>query len=434
MLRRTLAAAIAAVPLVFLIACGSRAVGYGVVLWGETTGMPRTGAVVAVVQTPTASTPLLISLPGERVPREYPAGRIRMFKARRDAAAFASSFTANLGAWAVVVKEDAPPLPVRDSPTPEGKVVYKLKYRQLVKVLSRSAEKMTVKPYSDYWYELATEDGYTGWCFGHFLKPFSAAGDPTAEAQRILNQDESLARIMGTTWRPDWFLTQVGRGTIDLSMFRDDVGLFPSPDDRLMKLVLPLSTFEFHYTADPQKVGAASYIFPGTDLRIDILDDQRINVSYRYKDQPVSAVYSVMTDDVPQIIADEQKRRSDLFDQMVKRGGTLASSAYGTIRLQQGMHFSWDGFSKLVPSVIAPGARGSGTVDFPLHVGKGLAQEYDGVVTFVFDGSGDTQSSASFLYKAAGGGMRFTSLARDAVQDQSVTKGGISPDVIFFSK
>jgi hypothetical protein len=434
MLRRTLATAIMAIPVVLLVSCGSRAVGYGVVLWGEKTGAPQTGAVVAVVQTPTASTPLLISVTGERTPREYPAGRIRMFKSRRDAAAFAATYAANFVAWAVVVKEDTPPLPVRDTPTPEGKVVYKLQYRQLVKVVSRSAEKMTVKPYSDYWYELATEDGYTGWCFGHFLKPFSSAGDPTPEAQRILNQDEVLAKIMGTTWRPDWFLTQVGRGTIDLSMFRDDVGLFPSPADRLMKLVLPLSTFEFHYTGDPQKVGSASYIFPGTDLRIDVLDDQRINVFYRYKDQAVSAIYSVMTDDVTQIIADEQKRRSDLFDQMVKKGSTLASSAYGTIRLQQGMRFSWDGFSKLVPSLIGPSARGSGTVDFPLHVAKGLMADYDGVVTFVFDASGDAQVSASFLYKAAAGGLRFTSLAKDSVQDQSVGRVGISPVVIFFSQ
>jgi hypothetical protein len=434
MLRRILVSAFIAVPFLLLVSCGSRAVGYGVVLWGEKSGTPQTGAVVAVVQTPTASAPLLISVPGERTPREYPAGRIRMFKSRRDASTFASTYGANLMSWAVVIKEDSPPLPVRDTPTPEGKVVYRLQYRQLVKVVSRSAEKMTVKPYSDYWYELATEDGYTGWCFGHFLKPFSVAGDPSTEAQRILSQDEVLAKIMGTTWRPDWFLTQAGRGMIDLAMFRDDVGLFPSPADRLMKLVLPLSTFEFHYTGDPQKVGASSYIFPGTDLRIDVLDDQRINVSYRYKDQPVSAIYSVMTDDVTQIITDEQKRRSDLFDQMVKKGSSLSSSAYGTIHLQQGMRFTWDGFAKLVPSLIATSARGSGTVDFPLHVAKGLAADYDGVVTFVFDSSGDTQPSASFLYKAAAGGMRFTSLARDSVQDLSVMKVGISPVVIFFSQ
>jgi hypothetical protein len=89
-------------------------------------------------------------------------------------------------------------------------------------------------------------------------------------------------------------------------MYREDVGLFPSPEDRLMKLVLPLSTFEFHYTGEPQKAGVASYTFPGTDLRIDVLDEGRINVSWRYKDQPKTDQYVMVKDDVAQIVAAEQ--------------------------------------------------------------------------------------------------------------------------------
>ena len=81
-------------------------------------------------------------------------------------------------------------------------MVYKLQSQQLLKVVSRSADQVTIKPYTDYWYEVATEDGFAGWCFGHFLRTFTAPGDPTLEAQKILGQDETLDRIMGTTWRP----------------------------------------------------------------------------------------------------------------------------------------------------------------------------------------------------------------------------------------
>jgi len=431
MLRRTLLGALLTVALLALASCGVRAAGYGVVLWGETIGAPQTGAVVPIVREEPINSSYLILVPGEGKAREYPMGRIRFFARKADAAAFAAAYVPSLTSWAVVMKEDPPPLPVRESPAPEAKVVYKLKFQQLLKIVSRSADKVTIKPYTDYWYEVATEDGAAGWCFGHFLRPFAVPGDPRQEAQRILGQDETLDRIMGTTWRPDWFREMIGKGTIDLTMLRDDVGLFPSPADKVMRLALPLSTFEFRYTGI-QKLGAASYAFTGTDLRITVLDDERISVSYRYKDQPVTGVYAVMKEDVADVIAAEQKRRADLYDSLRKTGSTLVSSAYGTIRLQDGMRFAWDGFSRLVPSVIGPNAKGKGSIDFTLRAAKDLSGEYDGVITFVFDEY--PTAGVSFLYKAASGGLRFTSLGRDSLQGLVVNRPGISPVVIFFTQ
>ncbi|HTZ51020.1 MAG TPA: SH3 domain-containing protein [Spirochaetia bacterium] len=429
---RSIAAGLIVLCGLVLASCGARPVGWGVVLWGETSGAPRTGSIVGILQESAIGEASLIAVPGEKKPREYPLGRIRIFKKKSEATAFAAAYAGSTGAWAVVVKEDLPPLPVRDAPGQDGKVIYKLQYGQLVKVVSRSAEKVDVKPYSDYWYEVTTEDGFTGWCFGHFLKPFTSGTDPAADARKVLSQDDVLARIMGTTWRPSWFLDQVARGAIDLSMYREDVGFFPDPQDHVMKLVLPLSTFEFHYTGEPQKAGVASYTFPGTDLRVDVLDQDRITVSYRYKDQPKTDLYVTVKDDVAQIISAEQARRSDLYAALLKRGATLSSSAYGTIHLQQGMRFTWEGFSKLVPTVIGPDAKGGGSVDFSLHVGKELASDYDGVITFVFDEY--PRAGVSFLYRAAGGGLRFTSLGRDSLQDLFVTHPGLSAVVIFFNQ
>ncbi len=161
MLRRTLLVAAAVLPLV-LVACGSRAAGYGVILWGEPNGTPQTGAVVAIVRDTLINNSVLISAPGEKTPREYLAGRIRPFKTRSLAADFARTYAANVADWAIVTKTDDPPLPMRDAPKAEGKVVYKLAAKQLVKVVSRSDVQVTVNPYTDYWYEVVTEDGYTG--------------------------------------------------------------------------------------------------------------------------------------------------------------------------------------------------------------------------------------------------------------------------------
>jgi hypothetical protein len=432
MLNRVTAAVLAALGGLLLTACGARPVGYGVVLWGERSGSPQTGVVVAIVQEPAAGSALLIVVPGEKKPREYLTGRVRIFRKRPEAVTFAAAYASSRSYWAVVMKEDTPPLPVRDAPTQDGKVVYKLQYRQLVKVVGRSADKVTVKPYTDYWYEVATEDGFSGWVFGHFLKPFTSSADPAAEAQRIVSQDEVLASIMGNTWRPSWFVDMIAKGAFDLAMFREDVGLFPSPAEKLIKLILPLSTFEFRYTADPQKAGSSSYVFPGTDLRIDVVGDERINVSYRYKDQPKTEPYVVVKDDIAQLVAAEQQRRAELYDGLLKKGGLLVSSAYGTIRLQSDMRFSWDGFSKLVPSLIGADAKGKGSVDFTLHLRKELMGEYDGVITFIFDEY--PRSGLSFLYKSTAGGLRLTTLERDSVHDLFVTHPSLSAVVIFFTQ
>jgi hypothetical protein len=434
MLRRTMTGALSLLLLLALSSCGVRAIGYGVILWGDPIAAPHAGDVVSVLSQSPLNATCIISVPGDRAPREYPLGRVRIFGKKGDAAAFAASYRPQAGTWAVVMKEDVPPLPMRETPVADAKVVYKLQYKQLVKVVSRSAAQMDIKPYSDYWYEVATEDGYGGWCFGHFLKIFSVSGDPTAEARRIMSQDENLDRIMANTWRPAWFLDQVGRGAIDLAMFREDVGLFPSATEKIVKLVLPLSNYEFHYTGSPVRAGEGSYTFPGTDLRIDVLDPDggRINVTYHNKEQTVSAVYALMKDDVGEVIAAEQKRRADIYDALVAKGATLASSAYGTVRLEEGMRFAWKGFSRLVPSLIGPNATGAGAVDFPFHVGKQLAGAYDGVITFTFNEYPD--AGVSFLYKAAAGGLRLTSLARDSMQDLFVTHPALSPVVIFLTQ
>jgi hypothetical protein len=237
---------------------------------------------------------------------------------------------------------------------------------------------------------------------------------------------------MGTTWRPAWFVDMITTGAIDLSMLREDVGLFPSPAERTMKLVLPLSTFEFKYKGEPQKVGAASYLFTGTDLRIDVLDVDRINVTWRYKDQPKTDLYVSLTQDVAEIVAAEQQRRADVYAALTKQGSTLASSAYGTIQLQGDQRFTWSGFSALVPGLIGPDAKGKGSVDLTLRVAKQIAGDYDGALTFLFDEYPKT--GVSFLYKAAGNGLRFTSLGKDSIQDMMVTHPSPSPVVIFFSQ
>jgi len=433
MLRRSLLLAVAVLPLA-LTACGPRPAGDGVVLWGAKDGFPQTGVVVAVTRTTVMNGDVLLAVPGAKTPAEFPAGRIRPFPNRAAATAFARTFAASAASWAVVTKQDEVPLPVRDVASQEGKVVYKLASGQLVKVVSRSSAQASVPPYTDWWYEVVTEDGYTGWTFGHFLKPFTVTGDPTAEAERLRSQDDTLNLIMTTVWRPDWFVTMAAKGALDLSMFREDVGLFLLPDQNLVRLALPRQTFEFHYTGTPQRQGVRQYTFPGTDLRIDVIDPDggRINITYQQGTQLVTRLYESMTDDVAALVSDEQKRRDDVYAELTARGSTLTSSAYGTITLSPDLRFTWEGFGKLQPGLIGANAKGHGTVDLTLRVGRSIAADWDGAITFVFDEYPD--AGTSFLYKEVEGGLRLTSLARDSVTDLFVLHPSPVPIVLFFTQ
>lgn len=410
--------------------CGPRAIAWGVLLWGDLAGPFATGSVVAITRDSQISGTYLVAVKGERETREFVKGRVRRFARAAEAAAAAEALAPWRTTWAFSRKEDPPPLPVRETADTGAKTVYRLPFGQLLKVVGRSPERVTVDPYTDYWYEVVTEDGYAGWCFGHYLKVFTVDGDPALERDRLLSEDETLARILGTVWRPDYFRAMINEGRIDLGAFREDVGLFPDPEHRVFRLVLTRETREFPYQRI-ERSGAGTYTAVGPDLRITVLDEERISVSYRDGERTAGGLYAVLDRDVAEVIAGELQRRQDLYDRLRSAGSTLSSSAYGVIRLDDGMRFSWQGFDRLVPSLIGAKAKGTGRVDFPYHVGRELAGQYDGVITLQFD---DGETEVSFLTRNAPGGVRFTSLGRDAFEDLDAVRVGISPVVIFFSQ
>jgi hypothetical protein len=420
------------VPLLLLglSSCGPRAVAWGLLLWGDLSGPFATGSVVAITRDSQISDTYLVGVKGERQAREFPKGRVQKFARRSEAASAAEALKPWVTTWAFSRKEDAPPLPIREEADQNARTVYRLRFGQLVKVTGRTAEKVEIKPYADYWYQVATDDGYAGWCFGHYLKVFTAEGEPAAVQERLLAEDDTLTRILNTTWRPDYFRKMINDGRIDLTTFREDVGLFPDPANRKFRLVLTRETLEFPYQRI-ERSGTTTYVAVGSDLRITVLDEERISVAYRDGDQQAGGLYAILAQDVAEVIAGELQRRQDLFDKLRAAGTTLTSSSYGVIRLESGMRFSWQGFERLVPSLIGANVKGSGRVDFPYHVGKELAGRYDGVITLQFDNGG---TAVSFLVKNAEGGVQLTSLGRDAFQELDAVRVGISPVVIFFSQ
>ena len=109
--------------------------------------------------------------------------------------------------------------------------------------------------------------------------------------------------------------------------------------------------------------------------------------------------------DITQVLADEVERRTEEVASLVNMGPEFSSTNYGTLMFGFNGVFSWQDYDLLVPSVINQNAQPSGTVRVQYFISSALKKEWDGVLTFMFDGMED---EVNLLYKKASNGLRLS--------------------------
>lgn len=423
-----LAAALVLAAAAMLAGCGPKTIGYGLVLWSEPEGPFSTGEVVRVVQESHINDTYWVKLEGRQDLLEIPVWRVRLHKDLQAATEDAERYQENLNRYAVAQRDG---LPLREEPNVQSRQVYRLREGQVVKVVGKSEQPDRVADYESYWYQVLTEDGSAGYCFGQLLTVFAAEGDPHAEAQRLLAADPMLEIFFDTVWRPESFADMTASGRIDLRAFGPQIGLFPDRAKRQLLLVTPRYRQSYTYQ-QVESAGSNRYVFTGTDVRLTMTTPTRLVLSYTRAGQIVSAVYVAFEGNVEEIVAAEQERRTQIYQDFLRRGRLLTSSAYGDIRLQEGNRFSWKGFGRLADQVFIRPVAGNGTVDFPYFLSEGLRSRFDGIITLRFDEYRDEEST-SFLYKFDGGGVRFVFIRREDIQNLEAVRLGLSPPVLYFS-
>ena len=407
--------------------CG-RGQGYGVVLWAPQGGPLSNGEQVSVVRLSESSKTVTVRSSRVKGSFEMDSWRVLLVPSRDRARTEAESYAPYAATFAYAQRDG---LPLRDEPSQEARRVYKLREGQVLKVLARGEQKVLIASYEDYWYRVLTDDGYQGWCFGYFLPVFQSSGDPTGEAAVLKARDPLLEALLATSWRPEYFQEMVDNGRIDLERFSPDIGFFLDADRRQAELSLPGFRQRWDYR-EITSVGPNRYVIAGPELRVVFSGPDRMVLTYQRKEQQLAQVFINFTGDLDKVIQAEKTRRQALFLEFLKRGRVLTSSAYGRIRLQEGMRFTWDGFGSLADQVFLRPVSGEGVVDFPYHLGGELASSFDGVITFRFVEYGPTQGT-SFVYKFDGGGVRLVYLRAQGVQDTEATTLETSPLVIFFN-
>jgi len=407
--------------------CG-RGQGYGVVLWAPQDGSLSNGEQVSVVRLSEADKTVTVRSSRVKGSFRLDSWRVLLAPSRDRARAEAEAYAPYAATFAYAQRDG---LPLRDEASQEARRVYKLREGQVLKVIGRGERKVLIGSYEDYWYRVLTDDGYQGWCFGYFLPVFQSAGDPLTEAAALKARDPLLEALLATRWRPEYFQEMYEQGRIDLERFSPDIGFFLDPQRRQAELALPGFRQRWDYR-EITSVGPSRYVIAGPELRVVMSGPDRMVLSYPRKEQQLAQVFVNFTEDLGKVIEAEKGRRQGLFLDFLKRGPILTSSAYGRIRLQQGMRFTWDGFGRLADQVFLRPVSGEGVVDFPYHLGSGLAASFDGVITFRFAEYGPFQGT-SFVYKFDAGGVRLVFLRAQGVQDTEAVALEASPLVIFFN-
>lgn len=413
------------------LSCSAKPVGYAVVLWDENESF-KTGELLAVMEESKIRKTYLVVAEGEKDLRDIDAFKTRFFELKADANAFIRDYEPYFNQFAFSEKDG---LPVREEAHQEAKRIYKLKAGQLVKVLKRETELVAIGSYQDYWYRVLTDDGYEGFCFGYYLSGFESRGNPREEAQILMGQDTLLDKLLSEIWRPEYFKEMIDKEQIDLYRLRQDIGLFPSADSRAVRLVTAKYSINFTYEKI-EKMGIGRYHFQSgdqqKDLRISIVRDDRIILSYNIAGRAVRVVYILLEENLEEVIEQEQSRRLKIFGTITKRGRVLKSTGYGNIRLQEGLSFEWTNFGRLGSQIFLKEVKGSGSVDFPFFLSAELAGEFDGIITFRFD-EYQAEEGTSFLYKIDQKGIRMVFIRSENIDDLVVGRAGLSPLILYFT-
>ena len=135
--------------------------------------------------------------------------------------------------------------------------------------------------------------------------------------------------------------------------------------------------------------------------------------------------------DIEEIISKEKERRNQVYLQLVQLAPELSSSNYGTLVLNDDGTFKWTKYKLLVPSVIPSSAKNEGTASIKYILSKTLASNYDGVITFRFDG---TTEDVNFLYKIEESGLRLEDTNGASIKGNQITSRGSSPTIVYLTK
>jgi hypothetical protein len=416
--------------IVALSGCGGRGIGWGVLLWSPFEEMVNSGSVVRVASESDLNDIYVIEHESLEEPEEIDRWRVSLFSSSEEATTAADAYSESLdGNARLYASAERNALPMRSEPDSlANNIVYRLREGETMKLVGRQSEQTNVEGLVSYWYEALTETGVRAWVFGYTLRVFDPL-DETIVIESGQGDDPLMDLLLQNIWRPIYFVDMIANGAIDLELFKPEYGLFPDPEQNRLKLVLRRHSVVFDYN-EIVNVGPRKYLAEGTSLQMTFQRNDELSLQYLVDGQQFVLAMQRVAGDVNDYVEAELARRSAAYERLLEQGPAFSSDNYGHIKFLEDQHFTWDGYSRLVPAAISEGSGNSGVVDLGLFLSAELMPSYDGAISFLFSSG---REAVRFIYVFRGDGIRMVYVPENDINDRVVLRESLNPLTLFFS-
>ena len=432
--------------------------GWGVLLWAaEEEGIPS-GAVLPVYIKSNIEKVWVVGIPREyRTPyskstkMEIPLPKLELVGSRRAAQKRAEEFSGFALTYAETLQDG---LPIRDAPDNGARRVYRLRAGEMIKIIrpveGNPAISATGDPLPGEWFRVLTEDGTSGYCFSYRLRLFEHTSGPlysVPEQPRFEEErDPELESVLSRTWVAEVYGVMLDQGTIDVTAFSKHWGFLPGEDTGVANIFLNDVDISFPYSAI-RSDGSRSWRFEGSTLTMRLRSPSILSVQFdvdnanaapgRSGGSRRTARFVNLPTSLDDLIIQEETRREALFNALYIEGPIFSSASYGRLYLNEKQEFLWEGFEKLVPSLIPSLALGRGRIEMRLYLAAGIAGRYDGAFTFNFKSINGADIPVNFLYTIDSGdglgGIRLEYVPDSNIDGSNrVISRDSSPVIIYF--
>lgn len=405
----------------------SKKIGYGVVNWSiPEYGLTATD-IVPVLLRSNISNMYIIELENQKI--EIPLWKLTFCKSKREARAYIEKMNEYRLMYASVKRDG---LPLRAAPKSTGKQVYRLREKQIVKVLWKGSGEPVIshdKPLEGKWLQVMTDDGTRGWCFSYNLHLYNESETQVAQIERKTEPDEILQSILKTRWYPEYYRSLILKKRIDLHRISKSFGFFPSVENKTAHLVLEDGKLSFPYSGiTKNRMGA--YLFSDTSLSLQIKNEDTIIVQYLdAKGHQHVEHFITLEENLDDILNEEKIRRANALDMLRTAGPLFNSGSYGTLAFAENHRFTWDGYQVLSPAIIPKKTGQSGYISTHIFLSEKLKADYQGVLSFQFDGSSE---GIHFFYTLSPQGLKLEYLKPEHIEDGVAITRSLSPVILFF--
>lgn len=422
--------AILIVAFIFTSVSCSHKLGYSVVLWSSPQDRLYAGDLVQVYIKSNISQVYVIGIPGTKEKIEVPFWQILEPTSKSKALKAYEQYSEYRTIYANVASDG---LPIRFEPVNTSRQVYRLRKGEVIKVLKKGdgvAPTSGGKPIEGDWLWVMTQDGTTGWCFSYNLRLYDENAPLIAEKESE-EFDETLETILSTVWYPETYKSMISNNRVDISEFNKDYHFNPGRDSGEIEFFCEDVARSWPYNG-AIKIEDNSYRLKDTPIVVNFKKDGVISIQYT-NDSGIPKAYTFVTinQQLDEVVENERERRTALYERLLKFSSAYSSSNYGELYLFENDVFFWNGYQRLVPSIIPQNSGEKGRISFDKFIDSSLQLEYDGVITFTFD---TNNKSVSFLYKLDTNGIRLEETTRATIKNGVVTDRGTNAIILFFGK